>query len=338
MTIEFSCSHCNKVLKTSDDKAGRRAKCPQCGEPIDVPIPEAATDDEFEGFDEIKAENAVSEEQSFLAASPVREEDSFLAEGKIDCPMCGALIQASTKKCQFCGETLKASARRRQHWEPRIINVGEVFSRSWELFKENLGMCIAAPLLALILYVLGVVVATVVLGVLSVLAQSVAGPEMRAILNIPIVLFFYAMIYLIVFYLQLGMQRVMLQITQGQDPGMGMLFSGGPFLWRMFLCSIIFGIVTSVGYLFLIIPGIILALMFWPFSYLLIDRDLPGIESFTEVRKVTQGNLLSVFLIFLTSFGIAILGTVLTLGIGAVFVLPYLVLVQTVTYAEMTSQ
>ena len=41
MTIEFSCSHCDKVLKTSDDKAGRRAKCPQCGEAVTVPDPTA---------------------------------------------------------------------------------------------------------------------------------------------------------------------------------------------------------------------------------------------------------------------------------------------------------
>ena len=76
MTIEFSCSHCNKVLKTSDDKAGRRAKCPQCGEPIDVPLPGGvASDDGFDGFDEPASETPVSEEQSFLGESSVREED-----------------------------------------------------------------------------------------------------------------------------------------------------------------------------------------------------------------------------------------------------------------------
>jgi hypothetical protein len=53
---------------------------------------------------------------------------------------------------------------------------------------------------------------------------------------------------------------------------------------------------------------------------------------------VTKGNLLSIFLIFLASAGIFLLGTVLTLGIGLIFLIPFLVLVQTVTYAEMTSQ
>ena len=39
MTIEFNCPSCGKLLKTSDEKAGVRAKCPDCGEAIQVPQP-----------------------------------------------------------------------------------------------------------------------------------------------------------------------------------------------------------------------------------------------------------------------------------------------------------
>ncbi|MAG94651.1 MAG: hypothetical protein CMJ48_13030 [Planctomycetaceae bacterium] len=43
MAIEFNCSHCDKLLKTPDDKAGRGAKCPGCGEMITVPAGEQDT-------------------------------------------------------------------------------------------------------------------------------------------------------------------------------------------------------------------------------------------------------------------------------------------------------
>ncbi|MFK7779331.1 MAG: hypothetical protein QM501_14590 [Gimesia sp.] len=328
MTIEFSCSHCNKVLKTSDDKAGRRAKCPQCGEPIDVPLSAEVTSSD-DGFDEPESKTPVSEEQSFLADSPVREEDSFLSQGNTDCPMCGASVPGGASKCQACGETLKASGKS-GHWEPRIINIGDVFSRSWGLFKSNLGMCLATSFLAFVIYVVVIIAVVVGSGVLVAMLGNDFAIIAKLLINI--------VIYFVVFMLQLGVQKIFLQITRGEPTEISTLFSGGPYLWRMLLCTFIFGIVTLIGYVFLIIPGIILALMYWPYSFLLIDRDLPGIQSFTESKKATQGNLLNLFGIYLATIGIFLIGGIVTLGIGFIFLFPFMILVQTVTYAEMTSQ
>jgi len=39
MPIKFACENCNQKLSVSSKKAGARAKCPKCGEPIEVPQP-----------------------------------------------------------------------------------------------------------------------------------------------------------------------------------------------------------------------------------------------------------------------------------------------------------
>lgn len=39
MPIEFHCPHCDKLLKTQDDKAGWQVNCPGCGGPLTVPNP-----------------------------------------------------------------------------------------------------------------------------------------------------------------------------------------------------------------------------------------------------------------------------------------------------------
>lgn len=37
MSIEFRCTQCDKLLRTSDDTAGKQAKCPECGTLMTVP-------------------------------------------------------------------------------------------------------------------------------------------------------------------------------------------------------------------------------------------------------------------------------------------------------------
>ena len=191
-------------------------------------------------------------------------------------------------------------------------------------------MCLATCFLAFVIYIIGVIAVSVTSGVMVGMLGNEFMILAQLLTNIGI--------YFIVFMLQLGGQKIFLQIARGEPAEIGTLFSGGPYLWRMFLCSFVFGILTLLGYLLLIIPGVILSLMFWPYSYLLIDRDLPGIQSFTESKQVTQGNLLNLFGIYLATIAIVMVGGLLTLGIGFIFLVPFSFLVYTVTYAEMTSQ
>lgn len=51
MTIEFSCQHCGKLIKTKDELAGRMGRCPHCKGTMQIPESNAAgetVDDPFE--------------------------------------------------------------------------------------------------------------------------------------------------------------------------------------------------------------------------------------------------------------------------------------------------
>jgi phage FluMu protein Com/ribosomal protein S20 len=50
MPIQFRCSHCNKRVQAPDAAAGKKAKCPVCGELIEVPA-EEPDDDPLAGLD-----------------------------------------------------------------------------------------------------------------------------------------------------------------------------------------------------------------------------------------------------------------------------------------------
>lgn len=101
MAITFSCSHCGKSLTTSDDKAGRKAKCPGCGEVLKVPESDVdslasddAADEDF-GDDELP-------EAPRAARSGTRVKTQT-------CPMCGAKNPRRARTCEECGEKLTES-------------------------------------------------------------------------------------------------------------------------------------------------------------------------------------------------------------------------------------
>jgi len=117
MTIEFHCPHCDKLLKTADDKAGVGANCPGCGEPVVVPS---------------AAEPGVLFDQSFGAPAP-RPADAGPApvstagesagetsdvEATRVCPMCGERIKAAATRCRYCGEDLRPGSSRRSGLAP----------------------------------------------------------------------------------------------------------------------------------------------------------------------------------------------------------------------------
>lgn len=104
MTIEFHCPHCDKVLKTADDKAGVEANCPGCGERVLVPA---------------AAEGGARYDQSFAADSPSRSSGgsapptSSAGTATKACPMCGEQIMAAATRCRYCGEDLSSGVSRR---------------------------------------------------------------------------------------------------------------------------------------------------------------------------------------------------------------------------------
>lgn len=92
MTIEFRCPTCDRLLKTSDDRAGSRAKCPDCGERVVVPDSPSG---DF-GSDDVSLEAPAAA--------------TGASEGTKTCPMCGEVIKAAAVRCRFCGEELEGAS------------------------------------------------------------------------------------------------------------------------------------------------------------------------------------------------------------------------------------
>jgi predicted RNA-binding Zn-ribbon protein involved in translation (DUF1610 family) len=111
VAISCTCPSCGKKLKAPDSAAGKKAKCPQCGNPVQIPAEkiydaEEVADDEAEAppEDEYGFQNVSQEEGIAGPAEPDRR----------PCPMCGEMIAAAAVKCRYCGEILDETLKKRK--------------------------------------------------------------------------------------------------------------------------------------------------------------------------------------------------------------------------------
>lgn len=109
MPIEFNCHVCGKLLRTADEKAGRTAKCPGCGEKLTVPGSETEADDEF-GADEYGGGDVDDYDDDDEDDFPSRSSGGATRK----CPMCGESISRRSTRCEFCGEKIGGGRPRRR--------------------------------------------------------------------------------------------------------------------------------------------------------------------------------------------------------------------------------
>jgi uncharacterized membrane protein len=104
-------------------------------------------------------------------------------------------------------------------------------------------------------------------------------------------------------------------------PGVGSAYSSAwQKLWKQFpvlVAGLLVSIIVAVGFIFLIVPGIIFAckLAFTP--YLVMDRKMPAIDAIKESWRMTGGHSGTVFLIMLLAIPICFAGF-LCLGVGII--------------------
>ncbi len=315
MAIEFNCPHCDKFLSTSPDKAGRKAKCPGCGEVVTVPAGNGSAPVADDGDWNIDDQE--------LPAAPGSKSRS--------CPMCGAKVLASDTICEACGEELKPAMTRSS--SPGRLDAAKAVSATWKIFKENMGTTIGLVILTGILSLLTQLPSIA----LSMMAQfAVANGEDPDVytLGSQVVSWVGTAVG---WYFTVGLQIALLKIARGQEAAVGDLFGGGKYYLRMVGASLLYTIAYVVGLLLCIVPGIYIALMLWPYVFVLVDEDAPGIESLSRSRELTKGNMMASFSMFVNAIGIMLLGFLACL-IGVVIAAPMVALLYAVSYLHLTGQ
>lgn len=303
MPIEFRCTSCEKLLRVKDETAGKKAKCPSCGTVLE--IPSSSEDDDYE-----LDTSEPPPRRPDISAPVADSKNPFQAPTQYDSPQAGA------------------TAGRTGPIVPTRIDLGEVLSTSWEIFKSQMGLVIGGVVLT------GVITQVVaqVLGFVGGLLANNAG-------DIGILFIVVAQLVGTIFsyYMTLGQTIFLVNIARGAPANIQDIFMGGPYLLRFLGAAILMGIGAMIGFLLLIIPGIIILLMFGQFVFLIVDKDMGIMDSLTTSKDITTGNKLTIFALGFVSLGIVLLG-LLALCIGVIVAGPFVSLIFAVAYLRMAGQ
>ena len=101
--------------------------------------------------------------------------------------------------------------------------------------------------------------------------------------------------------------------------------------------TILYTLLVLVGCVLLIVPGILVALVLWPYYYYIVDHQCSAMDSFSRAIEVGKINMANSFLLTLIAIGLGLLGLFAVL-IGLLFTLPLIYLTMAAAYLMMKGE
>lgn len=115
-----------------------------------------------------------------------------------------------------------------------------------------------------------------------------------------------------------------LNLIRNEDVAYGRLFDGYNDFRRVFVAGLLVILAFVIGLVLLVVPGIIAGLMFSQTSYILKDdSEIGAIDAMKESARMMEGHKAELFWLLLSFIGWFVL-SLLTLGIGLFFLIPYM--------------
>lgn len=179
-----------------------------------------------------------------------------------------------------------------------LPGIGNLLSRSWQIYKERFWVFLGIIILPLVAWLpLIFLPIESKLFVYQLSKEAVLLPWVLRFL-IFVLPFFTLIFFLIAVLLSLwsGVALLYAIIERQQKIGIKESYAKG---WHKiisyFWISLLVGLITVVGFLLFIIPGIIFAIWFSLATYVLVTENLTGMKALSRSKQLVKGNWWKVF-------------------------------------------
>ena len=214
------------------------------------------------------------------------------------------------------------------------FSAGEAIKFGFNFFKANIGTFTELGITLLLLFILG--------GIIGFLLKKT-----NITTNITInIIWLLVSIYLQT-VVQIGFTKIILELYDGRSLTLSYLYSLYPLTLRYIGASILYGLMSLIGYVLLIIPGIIWSIKFGFYSYLIVDKNAGLIDSLKKSSALTQGVKMNLFLFYILLFLLNTVGLLalvigliglLVWGIGLLVSIPTTIMATVYVYRKLLSQ
>lgn len=201
----------------------------------------------------------------------------------------------------------------------KSFSIGEAVSFGWDTAKKHVGFFVL------------LIVATIVLEFIPTLAGK-AAPE-NAVMGTVVFLLGLAVGGLV----HLGWANVSLRFCDGAKAELGDFFGIFPLILHYVAASILYGIIVMVGLMLLVVPGVMWALRFSLFPYMILEHDCGPIEALKMSSRVTKGGKWDLFGFYFTSMTIVMLGFAAVV-LGLIWAVPTAAVATALVYRELLEQ
>ena len=324
MPIEFQCSGCNQTLRVPDDSAGKQAKCPKCDAIVPVPLGSESPHGQQPPPFSAASDTPFGESLAGQAATGSNPFSDQTGMGP------GAIPYSPPKPVDGQWGATPGDAVIGDTVVPTPVEAGDVINYAWEVWKANLGLLVGVFVL---IAVVGWLFNGLQSGLQFALQQADFGEGEAALLTLPINLIGS----IAQFYLGIGQATIGLRLARGRRAEFSDVFSAGSLFLPVLGGSILFYLAMGMGFVLLVIPGIIVAVLFWSFYFLIIERKAGVIESFSVSYDMCKQNVGTTLVLFLAGMGITILG-LLACGFGLLLAAPLAQMLWVVGYLMMSGQ
>tara|TARA_Y100001954_G_C15798297_1_gene598739 strand:- start:322 stop:969 length:648 start_codon:yes stop_codon:yes gene_type:complete len=200
------------------------------------------------------------------------------------------------------------------------ISVSKIFGKAWELFKANGSDLVVVTFIYVFLS-----------STLSIVDSLTEGSPLIIVLIISIICGIAQMI------LALGFNSILLNTVDGNKFHLQELFNkrSPTLIFQYIVGSILSGVAIVLGFIFLIIPGIYLAIRLQYFTLCILEQEVPDCgKALNESWNMTEGHVLDLFSLGILSICLVILGLI-ALFVGLFVAIPVAGLMSAVAYRIM---
>ncbi len=137
--------------------------------------------------------------------------------------------------------------------------------------------------------------------------------------------------------IQIGVYRILLNLSVGKKVDYGQLIGNSQYFIRFFLAGLLYALIVAVGYILLIVPGIVWSIKYGQWPYLMLEKNMGVMDSLRKSGEITYGAKMDIFILALALFGIMFV-SIIPLGLGLIITIPLSALVPVLVYRELTRE